>query len=165
MKNIVIVGFMGSGKSVIGELVANDLHMPFVDMDLLIEKQEKKTISEIFRIHGEAYFRGLETQLLKDLSDSKSVISTGGGIVERSENKEILTTFDQVCFLKCSFATIKTRLRYDDSRPLWKRSGKEQLALFQKRELLYEEVASFVVETDNLSAEEVTEKVINYYQL
>ena len=88
MKNIVLIGMMGAGKSTVGSCLGNSLDgFSFVDMDNEIEKHAGLTIAEIFANHGESYFRTLETQLLESYSRQNSlVISTGGGIVERSEN-------------------------------------------------------------------------------
>ena len=80
MKNIVLIGFMGTGKTVIGRRLANILGFRFVDVDTIIEKRERKSISEIFQDKGELYFRKLESQIIKEVAGkSDSVITTGGG--------------------------------------------------------------------------------------
>lgn len=105
---IVIIGFMGSGKSVVGRKLAKELKMEYVDMDTKIEEIEKRSITEIFKEDGEAYFRNVETKLLKDLTtEDDIIISTGGGIVSKNENIDILKNEQNVILLDASVSTIK----------------------------------------------------------
>ena len=88
---IILIGFMGVGKTSVGKKLAKKLEVDFIDTDCEIEKYANRTIPDIFEIYGETYFRGLETKVLKDLIQKDDiVISTGGGIITSKENREIL---------------------------------------------------------------------------
>lgn len=116
MKSIVLIGYMGAGKSAIGRMLSSELKLRFVDLDRLIEKKEGTSISEMFNSKGEEYFRLVENRILLELSLEKSpvILATGGGIVEKEENYEPLKKIGTVFFL------------HNDIDILWKRVGKDQ---------------------------------------
>lgn len=118
--NIVLSGFMGCGKSTIGRQLAAAMNMKFVDMDRYIEKKEGMTVSEIFAEKGEAYFRALETETVRELSESRAyVIATGGGTLMRSENvEEFHRGGGVIYFLDVPLAALQERLKNDKRRPL-----------------------------------------------
>ena len=120
MKHIILIGFMGSGKSTMGRLIANKFQYAFVDTDHYIEKKEGRKISEIFTDDGEEYFRNLETEVLKELLDSeeKKVLALGGGTPLRAENRELLKKNGNVIFLKVTSEDAYQRLKDDSERPL-----------------------------------------------
>ena len=154
---------MGVGKTVVGRQVSNALHLQLLDLDELIEKNANQTITDIFKADGESVFRELEYQALKSSIHLDSyVISTGGGIIEFPDSYKLLQNVQQVVWLKASFETIKNRLNNEDiqSRPLFDETVFDR---FNRRQKMYETVANFTVEVDNLTIEEVAEKIINRY--
>lgn len=117
--NLVLIGFMGSGKSTVGKLLAKKLEMNFIDTDHEIEKEQGKTVQEIFSLYGEDHFRNLEKQMCKYLSTSNNaVISTGGGIILNKENIDNLKTDGVVFFLDVSKKSLYNRLITSKGRPL-----------------------------------------------
>ena len=106
MSNIFLIGFMGAGKTTIGSLLADKINFNFYDTDQMIVEQESREIVEIFKSNGEDYFRDLETGKLTEIENYKETIfATGGGIILRQENREILKRNFSV-YLKASFETI-----------------------------------------------------------
>lgn len=119
MKNIILIGFMGTGKTTVGKELARIKDMDFLDMDLELEKKEKKTINQIFKEHGEVYFREKESELLKEIYClENTIISTGGGVVENESNAEILKNIKNVIWLDGNVNTIANNLENEiDKRP------------------------------------------------
>ena len=159
MKNIILIGFMGSGKTTIGKALEEKTDMTFVDTDELIEAYEGCKISEIFVDKGEAYFRRLENETLKDLltSTDNKVISTGGGIVTNQENIPLLKQLGKVFYLRIKPETVVKRLEGDKTRPLL--IGENKLVkveqLMTDRKELYEMAADKTIATDGLSVSEI----------
>ena len=155
MKAIVLIGYMGSGKSTIGEKTARSLGIEFLDTDTLIEAQEGMTISELFAQKGEAYFRQKETQVIQDLSEEskKMVLATGGGLPMKEENQALLKELGTVVYLKASVNTLVERLEGDTTRPLLKEGDlrKKIETMLENRNPIYEKVADVVLETDTKS--------------
>lgn len=120
MKNVILTGFMASGKTTVGAQLAKLLGFSFVDTDSMIEESENRTINEIFATDGEGYFRDIETQTAQRIADmSNCVVSTGGGMVLRGENVEYMRRSGIVVFLDTDFDVIVERLSVDDAtRPL-----------------------------------------------
>ncbi|MBM7542416.1 shikimate kinase [Amphibacillus cookii] len=160
MRSIYLVGFMGSGKSTVGRQLAKRLSLSFIDTDVVVEHRQNKTIKELFADEGESAFRAYEYQVLKDLPLEDHVISTGGGIIERSLNREWLKG-EMVIYLKASWATIYNRLKHDENRPIWQDNARDKEKLLQEREGKYIEVATHVVETDRLQAEKIVEHILS----
>ncbi len=161
--NIVLCGMMGVGKSTVGIRVAGLTRRKWVDTDILIENRYGK-IPDIFEYYGEAHFRALETELVSELAKEDGlVISTGGGLVLKPENNELLKRNGKLFFLRASFETLLTRVRADETRPLLKDTGKtaERLGqLLAERTPVYELVADFIVDTDGKTAEETAREVV-----
>ena len=155
MKTIVLIGYMGSGKSTIGEKTARSLGMEFLDTDVLIEQQEGMTISELFAQKGEAYFRQKETEVIKELKKEKKkmVLATGGGLPMKEENQVLLKELGRVVYLKASVDTLVERLKEDTTRPLLKEGDlrKKIETMLEIRNPIYEKVADIVLETDTKS--------------
>lgn len=162
MKNLALIGLMGSGKSTVGALLAKELHLQFVDIDTEIEKKEKLTISEIFATKGEAFFRKLETQALKEFAQKNSqVISTGGGAVQNFENLEVLKQNCTLIYLRTSPEVLFERIKDDNSRPLLQNS--EPLLslkeLLKKRQENYQK-ADIIIDTDNKTTIEILNEIL-----
>jgi 3-dehydroquinate synthase len=118
MKNLILTGFMGTGKSRIGRLLAANLNMPFIDMDRTIEQRQGKTVSEIFSDYGELFFRELEKQLCFELSKkSGQIIATGGGALVPRANRQLFAK-DSVFCLQAPFEVLAERLSRNTKRPL-----------------------------------------------
>jgi shikimate kinase len=162
MKNIVIVGFMGTGKTTIATQVANRLNMKYVSTDSLIEKREKRTINEIFTDSGEEYFRGVESDVVREVSAARNVVvDTGGGAVLRDENIENFKSSGIVICLTADPETILERTKKYKHRPLLnvedpKRKIRDLLA---KRESLYAK-ADHSIDTGKLTARQVVEEIV-----
>ena len=133
MKSIILIGYMGAGKSTIGKILAEKKQIPFFDTDIGIEEKQGRKISEIFRQEGEEYFRGLETDMLEELKEQKQkqVIATGGGLPMKVENQELLKKIGVIFYLVVKKETILERLREDKSRPLL--MGEEKEKKIEKR--------------------------------
>jgi shikimate kinase len=118
-QNIILIGFMGSGKSTVGRELAKSLEMKFVDTDHYIEKKEKMKIKNIFAKKGEKYFREIESKYIREISKMNHVvISTGGGVVAKSENIILLKKNGFVVYLDCTIECIHKRVARRDTRPL-----------------------------------------------
>jgi shikimate kinase len=157
--SIVLIGFMGSGKTTVGKWIAENQGYIFVDTDELIEAKEGRTINEIFATDGEEYFRNLETQVIGGLAedDRKLVISVGGGLPVREENRKLMRRAGRVVYLNTSVDELERRLKGDTTRPLLAGSGlrKKITDLMEKREKLYLDAADVVVDTENRTFEEI----------
>ena len=132
---------MGAGKTTIGKILSQKLNYNFVDLDLHIEKEQGISISEMFEKHGEKYFRDVETESLRKISEkSNQIISTGGGIVIKDENWEIMRNSGVSVYLKASIETLFNRVKHKSTRPLLNVENPFEKAkkLFTARESLYE---------------------------
>ena len=147
MKPIFLCGFMGCGKTTVGERLATVLGAGYCDMDQLIVKREEMTIPEIFEKFGEDHFRKLETELIAELSESyKGVISCGGGAMLKQENAELAKKRGIVLFLDTPFRQCYYRISGDKNRPIAANSTKGELEeLFDKRYPLYKEHSSYTI--------------------
>lgn len=135
---VYLCGFMGCGKSTIGEKLAKILSCPFVDMDAYIEEQSGMKIPEIFEKYGEPHFRDLETQAIRELADRDGIIACGGGAMLREENAKIAAEHGAVVHLDVPFHVCYTRIS-DSDRPIVRRSTREELEnLYNTRHTIYE---------------------------
>lgn len=144
--NIVLIGFMGSGKTAVGKILARQLHKKFVDVDSMIEAEQKSSVSEIFENKGEAYFRGLEQKCIDALTQQKGqVIATGGGLPIYSSIPEK----SLIVYLDADFDVILNRLpeKERDKRPLLQDESRAK-ALFAERIHTYKELATFRVDAN-----------------
>lgn len=164
---VVIIGFMGSGKSVVGRKLAKELKMEYVDMDTKIEEIEKRSITDIFKEDGEVYFRNVETKLLKDLTtEDNIIISTGGGIVSKNENIDILKNEQNVILLDASVSTIKKNVSNEiNKRPLLKESKDVEetiKTLLLGRIDKYNKASNIKINVDSKNIDEVVSEILVY---
>jgi len=136
-KHIVLIGFMGSGKSTVGDILASHLSLVFVDMDAEIERTEGKSITEIFNCQGEAYFRNLEKATLNRLLKSKipTVIATGGGTPCFGDNIDSINNGSYSFYLKVGRSSLVERLLRSTDRPLINGMNKKELNAFIRSKL------------------------------
>jgi shikimate kinase len=161
---IIIIGFMGVGKTTLGKLLADRLDRPVTDLDNLLENVAGEKVGAYFDRVGEVQFRKLESALLKRTMLVRTpIISTGGGVIESDENVELLMASDAtVVWLTSSFENNLVRLKQDSQdRPLFKGNSETELRrLWQRRNEEYQSIADMVIDTDDLNPEQVLEKVI-----
>lgn len=147
---IALIGLPGSGKTTVGKQLARRLGVPFVDSDQVIEQRMGCSIPEFFAREGEDRFRDLEQQVIDQLTaQNRGVLSTGGGAVLRSANRQHLYSRARVVYLKSSPAELFRRLKNDKTRPLLQVADPlaKLKALYAERDPLYRETAHFVLET------------------
>ncbi|MCQ2559646.1 MAG: shikimate kinase [Clostridia bacterium] len=166
MENLILIGFMGTGKSAVGRVLAQKLKREFVDMDEIIEAREGLTVKEIFVQKGEPYFRELESQLVAELEDREDlVIAAGGGVVLNLENVCALQNNGILIRLMAAPPTIVQRVQADSKpRPLLEQKGHLLLCvqvLTKMREGFYIGAANYTVKTDDKTVEEVAEYILN----
>lgn len=148
-KNLILCGFMGCGKSTIGSLLAKKTGCAFIDLDRYIEKQENKSVAQIFADSGEPYFRELERQAAQALSArSGLVIAAGGGTLTFPENVAVLKRSGRIVLLDVPVEVVAERLQHDTTRPLLNRPDKENAMreLYEKRLPLYRSAADITVD-------------------
>lgn len=149
--NIILCGFMGSGKTTVGRELAKIMGRKFVDTDELIEKKQGISIKSIFAVHGEDYFRELEWECCKEISQLKNcIVSTGGGALTFERNAEALKTGGKIVFLDADFDVICHRIGNSKNRPLFRDKEKAR-ALYNERKSKYLSVADYVID-GNMSA-------------
>lgn len=164
-KNIVLIGFMGSGKSTVGRELHQRLGYPLVDMDQVIEQRAGKPITAIFAEDGEEKFREMETLLLEELLDpgpTRRIISTGGGVVERQANRALLRQLGYVVWLHAPTAVILDRTAKNRDRPLLQTEDPAARveALLTERKPFYAEVAHLKVDTAGLDCKELATGIL-----
>ncbi|GAA5482634.1 shikimate kinase [Haloferula sargassicola] len=157
-RNIVLIGFMGCGKTTIGRILARMLGCPFVDLDLLIEQKAGMPISRIFSERGEAYFRLVEAAVLHELAapGPPRIISTGGGIITRRRSRTLLKQLGYVVWLQAPVDTILERTGRNRDRPLLETDDPAARiqALLDQRMPLYRASADLEIDTAGLDPEE-----------
>ncbi len=167
IRNLALIGFMGTGKSTIGRIVADELKFKFLDTDHMIESRTGKTVSQIFADTGEKNFRELEQSVVNEVAGvEKTVIACGGGLAANQENLDSLKTHALVVCLWLSPEKIWERVRHQSHRPLLQ--DKDPLgkirALLAAREAFYKQ-ADVLVNTEMRSAREVAQHVLHEFQL
>ncbi|MDE6434258.1 MAG: shikimate dehydrogenase [Lachnospiraceae bacterium] len=165
--NIVLIGFMGSGKTTFGKALAGKLRMDFLDTDAYIEKQAGKSISQIFAEDGEDAFRRLETEVLEHFRDTaeNTVFSTGGGMPLRTENARLLKEIGKVYHLTAANQVIFDRVKGNKSRPLLQCDNPYEkiCSLMKERMPLYEAAADVRIDTNSTDTEEICSMIIKEY--
>jgi shikimate kinase len=148
MNNIVLCGFMGSGKTVVGKELAKIMGCKFVDTDEMIEEEQKIAIKAIFATRGEDYFRDLEHEMCKKVAQMKNcVVSTGGGAMTFERNVDAIKEGSKVVFLDTSFPVICDRIGNSTTRPLFQDRDKAK-ALYDERKSKYIKAADYIIDGD-----------------
>lgn len=164
--NIVLIGFMGVGKTSIGKKVAQILNMDFIDTDLLIEKSFGMNAPDIFKKYGEVFFREKESQVVNSLANIKNtVVATGGGIVLNPINVEVLSNIGKIVWLNAPLELIYERIKSDINRPLsYNKSIEDIMNIYFKRHELYKEYCDFCIDVSGKSIETVAFQIVDYYK-
>jgi shikimate kinase len=160
--NIILTGFMGTGKSTVGRRVADLLKIPFFDVDTTIKRQTGKSIADLFQERGEAAFRVLESATIQELSmQQKAVIATGGGALLNSRNREFLEKNGILVCLTAKTGTLLERLKDDMTRPLLSGENMQERVerLVTERQAVYA-MCPIQIVTDDKTIEQVAQEVI-----
>jgi shikimate kinase len=161
-EHIIFVGFMGAGKTSVALRVAALKGMDCIDMDSYLERGQELSVADIFAVYGEGYFRQLETDFLKGLlTRERTVLSTGGGVVKRAENRALLKAAGTVVYLKVDADEALRRIGDVASRPMLL-AGRAPQQLLKERQPLYEQVADVVIDTNGLDVAAVAKRAIEW---
>ena len=164
-KNLVFLGMMGSGKSSIGAMVSKKLDIPFIDIDDLIEEHAGMTVSKIFEVNGEDYFRNLEEKItIQSLKQKKVVVSLGGGgFINDKIRKDVLTNHLSFWLDWDDLVLIK-RIKGSKKRPLASKSTEQEIkAIINKRKKVYSK-ANFKINFNKLTKSEIVKTIIKTYE-
>jgi shikimate kinase len=164
-KNIILVGFMGSGKSTIGRELGKLLSYPLIDTDSQIEELEKLSVADIFSLKGESHFRNSETQVVQNLLDqgmTHHIIATGGGLPVKEENRPLLKQLGYVVWLDANTDTILERTSRTNTRPLLQTENPRETIerMLEQRNSIYEDVAHLHLQTSGLSIAETAHGIL-----
>lgn len=166
--NIVLIGFMGSGKSTVGIKLSYRLRRVVEDTDKLIEKKMDRTISDIFAVEGEGYFRELETRMLRELCEASGgkILSVGGGTPVKEENRPLLKALGTVVYLRIKPETVYERLKGDTTRPLLQGANPMEKirTLMETRKEAYESCADLIIDVDGKEITEILDIIEEYIQ-
>lgn len=160
--NIALIGFMGSGKSTVGRMLAGKLDKTFIDIDHIIELAEENSINGIFSLHGEEYFRNIESKVIKKVfKNNNCVYACGGGVVIKKENMAVIKKNSLVIYLKITPDCAFKRLEKDKSRPLIKDGGKDIInSLIEEREREYIRYSDHMVDSEPNDPEAICGNII-----
>ena len=163
MNHIVIIGFMGSGKTRVGKKLAKDLELPFVDVDKVIVKKMNLSVREIFQKFGEPFYRALETMVIKEMihDKEKKVISLGSGLPLQEQNAQFINKLGTVIYLKGSYETLKKRLEGSSKDPILDGDNRDEKIkkLLKQRGPIYEKFADIPVVTGVKPFEELGQEI------
>ncbi|MFW5630961.1 MAG: shikimate kinase [Acetivibrio ethanolgignens] len=167
--NIILIGFMGCGKTSIGTRLSQRLSYSFLDTDEQIKAKEGRSINPIFSEKGEAYFREIETRTVRELLETteKTVISTGGGLPLKEINGKLLQQLGFVVYLDVTKETVMERLARDTTRPLLNGPDKEKRVeeLLSFRQPIYEYTAHITVNTNQRDFDDIIDDIIRNYEI
>ena len=159
MKNIVLIGMPGAGKSTVGVVLAKNLGMSFMDSDLVIQEQQGKKLHEIIEECGSDGFIKVEERVNASLDPSNTIIATGGSVVYGAKAMEHLGEIGTICYLKLSYESIRDRLGDLAQRGVVLKDGQTLLDLYQERIPLYEKYAHIVIDCENKNIREVVNEI------
>lgn len=165
-QRIFLVGMMGSGKTTVGELLAENLNYDLVDIDNIIEEHAGASIATIFEQHGEETFRRLESAVLADTANRINLVfATGGGILENDDNREIILNSGLVVWLKASLETLAARVDQGENRPMLEGHYdiRGRLSQLLEARLPNYEQAHLAIYTDRYPPEEIVRQISEYY--
>jgi shikimate kinase len=162
MKNIALIGFMGTGKTTVATLLADELKATLVETDTEILRLSGLTsVTAIFETKGEEYFRELEQEVITAaVKKDNCVISCGGGVISSEKNMDMLKQNTFIVFLHTSFEVIKERLKNTNTRPLFNQEEKAVL-LYAQRLSLYRKYANFTIDTDDKKPKDIVTEIIS----
>ncbi len=166
-ENISLIGFMGSGKTTIGKLLAEKTGYLFIDLDRIIELSENKTINEIFNYSGEEYFREIESRIIKKVYFNKRcVFACGGGVILRGENMKMIRRNSNVVYLEISPREALNRLEDSSDRPLLKSPDKlkKVTELLNIRRSMYEKYSDIIIQNEGSSPEGTVDDILKKFQ-
>ncbi len=163
MKNIFLIGYMGTGKSTLALYLSQNYGLEILEMDEMIVRREGMSIADVFSQNGEEYFRDAETKLLLEIENGENqVVSCGGGAVLRDRNLDIMKKSGLIVLLTAEPETILERVKDDDSRPLLR--GNKSLSfirdMMEKRREKYESAADIIIHTDHKSIQQICEEIL-----
>lgn len=163
--NLILIGYMGSGKTTLGKKISFRERIALLDTDKMIEQKQNREISRIFDEDGEAAFRQMETDCLKEIMEysDRYVISVGGGLPLKAENRELLKELGTVLYLRAKPETIYARLKNDTTRPLLRGEDPEGKirSMMKAREPAYEAAADAVIDVDGKSYEMIISEILD----
>lgn len=157
---ITLIGMPGSGKSTVGRVLSERLHLERVDTDRLIESQEKQTLQQIMDKRGNATFRKIEEQVLTEMPLFPCIISTGGSVVYSDKIMRRLRGASTVVYLRARFETIEYRVSLDPQRGIAADGSQSLRDIYDERIPLYERYNEFAVDCDNTSPKEVADTIV-----
>jgi len=167
-KNLVLLGMMAVGKSTIGKIVAKKQNLKFIDIDLNIEKKRSMKISEIFKGKGEKFFRLLEEkEVLESLKKNECVIALGGGAFMKKTVRDKILKYSVSIWLDANLKTLNKRVKWNKKRPLIDLDKEDSQIkinkLYAERKNIYK-LANFRINCNNLSKENIANKIIVFYE-
>ncbi|WP_167957134.1 shikimate kinase [Anaerosporobacter faecicola] len=161
MRNVVLVGMPGAGKSTAGVILAKVLGYQFIDSDLLIQKQEKKLLHQIIATKGLDAFIEIENKVNASIEAEEAIIATGGSVIYGKEAMEHLRAIGTVVYIKLSYDTLCKRLGNIKQRGVVLKEGQDLRGLYDERCPLYEQYCHFAIDAENLDAEGLVEAIRN----
>lgn len=167
MDNLILIGYRGTGKTVLSRHLARTLHYDCLDTDEWIVDHERRSIPAIFSQSGEAFFRDLESKAVRELAGvRRHVIATGGGIIGREENRRLLREAGFVVWLQASLEVIHSRIHRDHNRPaLTSLSPLDEIReVLEQRTPLYQECAHFSIDTGGLDIAACVREITSVYE-
>lgn len=165
MKNIVLIGMPGAGKSTVGVVLAKRMGMAFMDSDLVIQEQEGKMLHEIIEQIGTEGFLEVEDRVNAGIKPKNTVIATGGSVVYGKNAMEHLSQIGTVCYLKLSYESIADRLGDLAKRGVALKDGQTLMDLYQERIPLYEKYAKLTIDCENKNIREIVGEIARIFQV
>jgi shikimate kinase len=166
MIKLILIGFMGAGKTTTANLLSQALDLPMLDTDQLIAESTGQTPGEIFATQGETSFREIEQNIVRDVLPKDGILATGGGVIEMADNQTLLYEHESpVYYLSGSFGQTMERLVDDMERPILRNSSLSEVGvLWRKRLPKYEAAANVTIDTDGKTPEEIVAEIIAHYE-